>query len=88
MGEVGGDSISSFAIQSVISTSISSPSSSSALTASERVEREGVGDCGDMFFGEMGGEVFREKSRTGRWRERKLSVGGCCAVELEVEGGR
>ena len=79
VGEVGGESMSSFAIQSVISTSVSS-ASSSAVTASERVEREGVGDCGE--------EVLREEFRTGRWRERGLSVGGFCAVEVEVEGGR
>lgn len=79
MGEVGGVSISSFAIQSVISTSVSS-SSSSAVTASERVEREGVGDGGE--------EVLREKSRTGIWRARGLIVGGFCAIGLEVEGGR
>ena len=79
MGEVGGESMSSFAIQSVISTSMSS-ASSSAITGSERVEREGVGECGE--------EDLREKSRTGMWRERGFRVGGFCAVELEVEGGR
>ena len=67
--------MSSFAIQSVMSTSGSSSarSSSSVLMAS------------------VGGEDgLREKSRTGMWRERGLSVrglrvGGFCA---EVEGGR
>ena len=78
--------MSSFAIQSVMSTSISS-ASSSVGTASARVGREGFGVRGDMDFGEGGKEVLREKSRTGRWRERGLSVGGFCAVELEVEGG-
>lgn len=79
MGEGGGESISSFAIQSVMTTSVYS-ASSSAVTVSVGTESEGVGGCGE--------EGLREKSRTGMWRERGLSVGGFWAGEVEVEGGR
>ena len=73
--------MSSFAIQSVISTSGSSSASSSAVMVSVG----GVGEGGE--------EGLREKSRTGVWRERGLSVrglsvGGFCAVGVEVEGER
>lgn len=81
MGEIGGESISSFAIQSVMSTSGSSEEFSVAARGSERVERVEREELR---------EGSREKSRMGRWRAKGLSFGGCwfCwEVGLEAEGG-
>lgn len=71
-GDVGGEGRESLGIQSVMLRSGSSGEISSVVVASEMVElREGA----------------REKSRTGRWRERGLSFGGrCCVGGLEREG--
>ena len=71
VGDVGEEG-SSLEIQSVMLTSGSSGGSSAVVEASEREEL---------------GEGGRERSRTGRWRERGFSFGGYCVVGLEGEGG-